>query len=35
MLFGEPRLFPERGSPTRQSASGQQNYEDDRVEHVP
>jgi len=27
MWFGEPHPFPERGSPTRLSASGQQSYE--------
>jgi len=27
MWFGEPHPFPERGSPTRLSASGQQRYE--------
>ena len=27
MWFGEPHPFPERGSPTRLSASGQQGYE--------
>ena len=26
MWFGEPHPFPERGSPTRLSASGQQSY---------
>jgi len=27
MWFGEPHPFPERGSPTRLSASGQESYE--------
>ena len=27
ILFGEPHPFPERGSPTRLSASEQQSYE--------
>jgi len=27
MWFGEPHPFPERGSPTGLSASGQQSYE--------
>jgi len=27
MCFGEPHPFPERGSPTRLSASGKQSYE--------
>jgi len=27
MCFGEPHPFPERGSPTKLSASGQQSYE--------
>jgi len=26
MLFGEPHPFPERGSPTRLSTSGQQSF---------
>ena len=34
MWFGEPHPFPERGSPTRLGAWGQQSYEGDRVEHT-
>ena len=34
MRFGEPHSFPERESPTKLRASGQQSSKGDRVEYI-
>ena len=34
MWFGEPHSFPERESPTKLKASGQQSSKGDRVEYI-